>query len=73
MVMPNCDPDVALSEEYRLYHQTDDFLPGYVKEHNPSHIVVYSKFWDTNYEMRKFLQDEMNFVEVKYKYNWNYN
>lgn len=63
--MPNCDPDIDYSEEYRLYHETNLFLPEYVKLHNPSHMVVYSQFWDTNFEMRSFLEKEMNFVEVK--------
>lgn len=64
MIMPNCDPGVSNSEEYRLFHETNEFLPQYVKTNNPSHIVLYSKFWDSNYKMRKFLETEMDFVEV---------
>jgi len=64
MVMPNCDPNVEKSEEYKLYYETDAFLPEYVKKNNPSHIVLYSRFWDVDYDMRNFLENEMNFVEV---------
>ena len=66
MIMPICDPDIIEPEEFRLYHQTNTFLPEYVKQHNPSHIVVYSRFWDMNYEMRSFLEKEMNFVEANF-------
>lgn len=67
MVMPNCDPDATNSEEFRLYHETNSYLPEFVKQHDPSHVVVYSSFWDDNYEVRQFLEKEMNFVEVLIK------
>ena len=66
MVMPNCDPDIGFSEEFKLYHETETFLPEFVKAQNPSHIIVSSTFWDNNYEMRNFLEKDMNFIEVKF-------